>query len=327
MKKNSNKYLLLFIVICAILFSFALIEVLLRGGSIAKDLYRGRRIAVLSNNPELGYELRPDYKHGLFHTNSSGFRGKDFKIKKKKDIYRIVVIGDSIPFGVRMDEKNIFPVLLQKKIKNSSFNRNNIEVINAGIGGYNIWQYGELYKTKISKLSPDLIIVSICQNDFEKSGPYFTDMWGMVRGGELEQRTDGSFLDNFYLYRKLSLTFQTIIKAKGNEPLQDQWIPKLSAKWEIGEKPLLNLINQIKQNKTSLLFVIFPYQYQVADNEEKSDKKFSSFMQKNDIQFIDMLPFYRNFSEDLYDKNDQIHPNITGHRIASDAISNYLSDM
>lgn len=213
-KPYREKYLLVFVVVFSILFTISLSEVLLRGAAVVKDFRLGRRIAVLSTNQELGYELRLNFTHNLLQTNSYGFRGREFNIIKKKDVYRIVIIGDSIPFGIKMEEKDIFPVLLQKSIQDDSFLNKEVEVINGGIGGYNIWQYLELYKTKISNLSPDMIIVSICQNDFEKSGPYYTDMWGMVRGGELERRTNGSFLNRFYLYRTLTLAFRSLKKMK-----------------------------------------------------------------------------------------------------------------
>lgn len=84
-------------------------------------------------------------------------------------------------------------------------------------------------------------------------------------------------------------------------------------------------MNQVKQNNTDLLFIVFPYQYQMARNDEQSDSRLSAFMQNNDAEFIDMLPFYRNYSKNLYNKNDQIHPNVAGHRITANKISDYLS--
>ena len=92
--------------------------------------------------------------------NSFGFRGAEFSEEKSIGSYRIFMVGGSTVFGDGVEVHNTIPSLLQNFYSNDKFdNIKQIEVINAGIQGARTSEETNLIKNKLSKMSPDLIIV------------------------------------------------------------------------------------------------------------------------------------------------------------------------
>ena len=112
------------------------------------------------------------YKPQANEINTLGFRGAEFSEIKSSDTYRIFMVGGSTVFGDGVKNHNTIPSLLQGFYSNDKFdNIKQIEVINAGINGGVSKHEADLIKNKISKMSPDLIIVYDGWND-SKIGNY-----------------------------------------------------------------------------------------------------------------------------------------------------------
>ena len=104
--------------------------------------------------------------------NSFGFRGTEFSKEKPLGTYRIFMVGGSTVFGDGVENHNTIPSLLQNFYLNDKFdNIKQIEVINAGINGGISKHEADLIKNKISKMSPDLIVIYDGWND-SKIGSY-----------------------------------------------------------------------------------------------------------------------------------------------------------
>ena len=104
-------------------------------------------------------ENNMDYKF-----NSNSFRGPEFDVNKSENIFRVFLIGGSTIQGWGVGESETIAHILQNKL-NSLETNENFEVINAGFGG--AWSKDEikLVKEKITKLSPDLLIIYDGWND------------------------------------------------------------------------------------------------------------------------------------------------------------------
>ena len=111
--------------------------------------------------------------------NSFGFRGAEFSEEKPSDTYRIFIVGGSTVFGDGVENHNTIPSLLQNFYSNDEFdNIKQVEVINAGINGGISKHEADLIKNKLSKMSPDLVIVYDGWND-SKVGNYGHVNWGV----------------------------------------------------------------------------------------------------------------------------------------------------
>jgi lysophospholipase L1-like esterase len=122
---------------------------------------------VISRHHYLGYALTPNYISfdGQTHHNAYGFRGKPFTIKKPKGTYRIVALGGSTTYTQRVkDDTKTFPFLLET-ILNKKYHYEHVEVINAGVPGYESFQTLINLQFKVLELEPDLVIYYHGVND------------------------------------------------------------------------------------------------------------------------------------------------------------------
>ncbi|MGD0949614.1 MAG: SGNH/GDSL hydrolase family protein [Candidatus Binatia bacterium] len=103
--------------------------------------------------------------------NHAGFRSDEFG-PKRSGTYRIIALGDSCTFGVTLpktkkDEFYIaepYPQRLQRMVT-ERLGPGRVEVLNAGVPGYNSYQGVMLLRTKLRGLRPDLITVRFGWND------------------------------------------------------------------------------------------------------------------------------------------------------------------
>ncbi len=126
---------------------------------------KGKTLSQYIPHRYLGYCPCPNYSSGKNRHNSFGYRGKEIKIPKPKEQYRIICMGDSTTYCDHIeDHKFSYPDLLENKMNNTR-NKKNIEVVNAGSGGYGTLESLIDFETRILDLEPDLIVVYHGIND------------------------------------------------------------------------------------------------------------------------------------------------------------------
>ncbi len=102
---------------------------------------------------------------GLNKHNSLGYRGEEFEINKPTGTYRIVTLGGSTTYTENVRSyKDSYPFQLEIALK-EKYNHSNVEVINAGVGGYDSWENLINFQFRVLDLEPDLIIVYLAGND------------------------------------------------------------------------------------------------------------------------------------------------------------------
>lgn len=113
----------------------------------------------------LNYYPTPNYKKGLNYHNSQGYRSREFNPEKPKNIYRIVTLGGSTTYTVKVeDNEKTFPYQLERILR-EKYGNSNVEVINAGVGGYNSWESLINFQFRVLDINPDLVIVYHGTND------------------------------------------------------------------------------------------------------------------------------------------------------------------
>lgn len=108
---------------------------------------------------------------GIYTINADSLNERfDYTPEKNPGTYRIIALGDSFTYGMYVDTKDNWPEQLEDKL-NAELKCKDIskfEVINLGVGGYDI-QYGiERYKTRGQKYNPDLLIWFLKDDDFQE---------------------------------------------------------------------------------------------------------------------------------------------------------------
>lgn len=156
-----------FLVLASVVFSLVVMEVFLRifisSDQNTKNLPPEKSPMIHIRNSERVYGYRPSLPLP-FETNELGFRGPDRKFEKESNVYRILVLGDSIPFGAQVREFQTYPRLVEKFL-NADEDNYRYEVINLGVQGYNTKQELATLREVGIKFKPDLLILSVCMND------------------------------------------------------------------------------------------------------------------------------------------------------------------
>ena len=113
----------------------------------------------------LNYSLTPNFQRDKLSHNSLGYRGGEFQKNKPDSLFRIVCIGGSTTYTEFVnDNAQTYPALLQEILR-TEYNLPNVEVINAGVPGYNSWESLINLEFRVLDLNPDLVIVYHGTND------------------------------------------------------------------------------------------------------------------------------------------------------------------
>jgi hypothetical protein len=89
--------------------------------------------------------------------NSHGQRDVEVPLKKSPGVFRILVLGDSFTVGTNVREEEAYPKGLERRLRSLYGPR--IQVVNAGVGGWQPIQYAEYYEHYGYRFEPDLILV------------------------------------------------------------------------------------------------------------------------------------------------------------------------
>jgi len=121
-------------------------------GDMTKDLsFMGKKY-----NYSVTYKINKDSLNQL----------KDYPVEKGKGVFRIITLGASFTFGANVNTKDNYPMQLQNMFDAKCNDGKKYEVINLGMGGYDIEYSVERLKVKGMKYDPDLVLWLITDDNF-----------------------------------------------------------------------------------------------------------------------------------------------------------------
>lgn len=116
-------------------------------------------------HPYLSYYPNPNYHRGQTSHNSLGYRGDEFPLEKPVGVFRIVALGGSSTYDVSIESNaDIFTAQLEQRLR-EEYGYENVQVINAGVPGYNSWEILVNLEFRVLDLDPDLVIIYEGTND------------------------------------------------------------------------------------------------------------------------------------------------------------------
>ena len=116
-------------------------------------------------HPYLSYFPTPNYEKGQTFHNSLGYRNEEFPLEKPSDVFRIVALGGSSTYDVSIkDNDDTFTAQLEELLK-EDYGYQDVQVINAGVSGYNSWEILVNLEFRVLDLDPDLVIIYEGTND------------------------------------------------------------------------------------------------------------------------------------------------------------------
>jgi len=284
----------------------------------------------------LGYKNTPNFE-GYFpikgseevkiSINSKGLRDYEHSYEGLPDRFRILVLGDSITFGSGIRFEEMYSTLLEKKLNENNYD---VEIIKAGVTGYEFSQMYDYYSLEGKKYSPDMVIYGAFLNDiFEPNitkRKELNDLYGYPDTPR----------ENL-LVRIIKKTCQSCIMLYSIIlNYNERYFELLYSTWE-DEEALSNYFQKIRsleelleKNNTELILVVFPYTFQFENGlgqEKGPQEKIKEFGRNEDIPVIDLLDYLDtpNYKE-IYLQYDRVHPNEKGNEIVAEAIYRELTE-
>ena len=163
------------LVIAATALALVIAEVAVRGLGLAPAvrpivIADEESVYVRSDNPILGFELKPDYRNehatlskSFPSTNSHGQRDHERTLEKPPGVRRIILLGDSVVEGQGIQEiRDTLSGQLERLYPPGS-----VEVLNFGVSGYCTRAEVELLEVKGVKFQPDIVVIVFVFNDFD----------------------------------------------------------------------------------------------------------------------------------------------------------------
>lgn len=348
---------LLTILICCLLFEGIL---RLSGYDPLKNLRTGReKIIQFSQNKDIKYVLVPNAKAFVFDANfkinADGYRGKKVN-KQKSNKYRIISIGDSITIGHGAENKYTYSSQLEKLLNKENQEH---EILNFGVGGYDIVQSISLLEAKGLEYKPDLVILGFCLNDVGIASPnlefinrqkFYSSSWIMnLRLSQFiavnfEKIFTGKWLES----QNSSSTFYSNYKNKIEQIAEDEKVTKLMAflpedsshfphtwyrdKYKIGRmRYMFNHLKKLSlENNFEVIVLIFPrlIEFNGTYPYDLTHKIIQLELQKASLDHIDLTESYQTVGlKNLKLKpRDLIHPSPKGHSIAAHKIHKFFQN-
>ena len=287
------------------------------------------------NNHELYYELIPNikeyrFKNTTISTNSEGFRDYEYPIEKPENTYRIAMIGDSVTFGWGVNLKDTYAKQLENKLKSRSDYK--YEVLNFGIPGYYTDQELNLVKKNVLTYNPDMIILTYVFNDAEIAPRYNLDKKVFLYRQTIQRLKYKSYTFSFLFYNYAKV--RELFKEKSTTDEQDYKaylegvFSDNSQGWNISKNSLKKIKQISDENNIDFLIILFPsikpndlQDYQLKNIHET----IASFAEENDINYLDLLPYFLTHKDTKLELDIDAHPNEFTHHIIADILTNTIN--
>jgi GDSL-like Lipase/Acylhydrolase family len=94
--------------------------------------------------------------------SAQALRDRVFTIPKPAGVFRVLVLGDSVSYGVNVPLADAFPKVLERRLAGR---QQRVEVVNAGVLGYTPYNELQYYLARGRLFQPDVVLVAFCMND------------------------------------------------------------------------------------------------------------------------------------------------------------------
>jgi len=315
-------------------------------------------------DPLLYFKSNPNQIIYGRHVNAEGFRSPPLG-PKPPGTYRVIALGDSCTFGIvgrgtGPEWRYISDPYAQRlqELANRAPGGRRVEVINAGVPGYNTYHGVMLMRTVLRGLHPDLVTIRYGWND------HFMSPWGQGHNAYREPTNPAvRFLEGLALHTELypfarrlgmDLSARLMAASPSAHRMPETWHPDIP----IPEyrHNLRRMIELARERGAEAWLVLAPHPLVTDadlahweklpnDSEAKSTlhlSRIQSFRQLREIherymratravgteqgvRVIDMQPIYEaHGAEGLFQYGDVVHPNDRGHELEAETLEETL---
>lgn len=308
-----------------------------------------RGLYVATDDERLPYLLRPntdEIARGVrVSTNQHGMRGPAFAAAPAPGVHRVLVLGDSVAFGFRLEHEDTFAVRLEAALEKRTGAA--FEVLNAGVEGYNTENQLALLDRSGIELDPETVVVVFNLNDYDV-GPVMGPM-GVLTLDRSQRVSSWSLanLSEFYLLLRwlAALGWNTAFGAPAPatppadpaspfDPL-DRYVSALrkqfyqkpdQPRWTVLVESLRGMADRARAHGFRLLVVIVPDgdQIGVAAPDLNPQRRLLEVCRVAGLDCLDLQPDFAAAKDDGPLFLDIMHPNATGQALMAEAVADEL---
>jgi lysophospholipase L1-like esterase len=281
---------------------------------------------------QLGYRLNPKNEN----INSLSIRHPEIVTPKPSGLFRIIFLGDSVPWAKPGFVDHIRDTLTQS----------DYEVINASVPGYTSYQEQLFFEKYLSGTDPDLVIWTYCLNDNHKFLHRFDRKGKMLLTDEAKRTLNvdspfDRFVSHSYILSRLKLGWITHRKTKNStkypwESLPDFNIAWKDYSWKNFEKYLIDMKRTLDKKAVKLCIIVFPFEPQIMmhnyrrheyDYVFKPQTRLKTICTKYAVPLLDLKESFIRYQYKHRKRlfKDGVHLTNVGHSLATRKIISFLN--
>ncbi len=327
-------------VIAAIVILLGISEITTRFFWSEDDLRFNPVFHFMEDHPTLFWVQKPNlnthFRNNIpLRTNSLGLRSPKIAIPKPGDVYRILSLGESTTWGDLVKEPETYSRVLEKILNDPAEGfagkGKKVEVINAGVGAYTIWQSYVYLIEKGVKLQPDLVMIYHQSNDNLPCGVIDHRSWLYkikYTDRELYQRRRRfrplfKLLYHSRAYMRLRKSILTLPSDLPVSKPGETGHPRVP--YDDRVRALNGILDGCKQQGAGLLIIKPHYFYNNPD-----ETLLWEFAKKHSLPYVDLPLLLKEVRSELGTDallfRDGMHPTPLGHRLYAEAIGKMISD-
>ena len=237
-----------------------------------------------------------------------------------------VVLGDSVAFGVGVDEEDTYVQLLQNNFPSR-------KILNTAVIGYNIRNYRDVLYHLITDQSdaPNLkrVLLFLCLNDIDPGRMLEKDLEGGIFQSDKAQRLLSFLRRNSKLY--------ILIKDAVSDRSKHYFLHDSQLYADAGEDftTAMNILEEMnttaRVRDIDFTVVILPYEYQLRTGDEQyllPQKRLAAYFDEKGIDYIDAYDYFKRTgrSKDYYLYADFGHFSKKGHQMVFNLMKERLKE-
>lgn len=299
-------------------------------------------------SPDLPYLLRPGVDTTFLgtpaHINHLGFRGSEVRPTPAPGVHRVLMLGDSVAFGMGVDEDAMPSTVVEREL--NAAGGTPYEVINAGVPGFDAVASVRFLETTGLAFRPQTVVLCASLNDFDPT-PAYSPLGVLTRNPEgdyapgLLDRSEFALLLRWLLsYARGTLQFQ--LQERLEQMHQDarrlghtgagfaRAVAQSHLRFYRDPEPALwarlagayQALGRIaSEHRVRVMVAIFPEQYQLAapDQDLLPQQRLLELCRQANLYCLDLQPGLAAGGGELF--ADVQHPNAHGYAAAGTAIA------
>ncbi|RME54126.1 MAG: hypothetical protein D6795_04580 [Deltaproteobacteria bacterium] len=339
-----------FVLLLSLLCAEVALHLLLRPSRAQRAFWAGfRRLHRPTGSPKTLYALTPGAREVLDHgalwggerpivyaIAPPGIRGEPPDTPKPVGCLRILVLGDSVTFGFGVAQEETYPRRLEQALQAALPDRR-VEVINAGVGGYSIYNEAGWMEEYGFSLTPDVVLVGFCMNDVDD--PYFhfshhtLETLGPLPAAAIPdpaRMRPPSFWSHLYLPRLTAVLLGLLRGEGGGTPrLYEEAVRALSdpasPQWAWLRERYGELAERLDRAGIPFGVLLFPLAYQIAPQNLHPEPfgLLSSYFREEGIPVLDLRSAFRGGESSEFFL-DVTHLSEAGHARSAQAVASWM---